>query len=252
MNSQIADKQSVAPTDKVGKSHQAYAMEESRLNKAKENCLKNNMCDEFKNLGGDSRLSELENLVKTNQDVNYNEKKTGMDAGLENRFIKKHKKDRDNANPTAVGGVPKMNKGDISRKIMTNTEVYNESELPITTQSHGIVNISGIDDMKKLIKDVLPENCYKKRFFEPLNRFEITSNDSSNNVSIYGKNGLITINNSKETKSFNPNEITNISYNLRKMVVYELGTCFDVNKINEDISNIRYLIEYMDNKKIKI
>ena len=145
-----------------------------------------------------------------------------------------------------------MNKGDISRKIMTNTEVYNESELPITTQSHGIVNISGIDDMKKLIKDVLPENCYKKRFFEPLNRFEITSNDSSNNVSIYGKNGLITINNSKETKSFNPNEITNISYNLRKMVVYELGTCFDVNKINEDISNIRYLIEYMDNQKLKI
>jgi hypothetical protein len=126
MNSQIADKQTVAPTDKIGKSHQAYAMEESRLNKAKDNCLKNKMCDEFKNLGGDARLSELENLVKANQDANYNKKKTGMDAGLENQFIKTHKKDRDNANPTAVGGIPKMNKGDISRKIMTNTEVYNE------------------------------------------------------------------------------------------------------------------------------
>jgi hypothetical protein len=77
-------------------------------------------------LGGDARLSELENLVKANQDANYNKKKTGMDAGLENQFIKTHKKDRDNANPTAVGGIPKMNKGDISRKIMTNTEVYNE------------------------------------------------------------------------------------------------------------------------------
>lgn len=126
MNSQIANKKSVAPSDNVGKNHQAYAMEESRLNKAKENCIKNKICDEFKNLGGDERLKEIENVVKTNQDVNYNEKKTGMDAGRENQFIKTHEKDIDNANPTAVGGIPKMNKGDISRKIMTNTEVYNE------------------------------------------------------------------------------------------------------------------------------
>jgi hypothetical protein len=50
-----------------------------------------------------------------------------MDAGRENQFIKKHTKDKDNANPTAVGGLPKINKGNISRKIMSNKEVYNES-----------------------------------------------------------------------------------------------------------------------------
>ena len=49
-----------------------------------------------------------------------------MDAGRENQFIKKHDKDRDNANPTAVGGIPKMTKGSIKDKIMTNKEVYNE------------------------------------------------------------------------------------------------------------------------------
>ena len=126
MNSQIANKISVAPSDKVGKNHQAYAMEESRLKKAKESCTLNKVCDEFNRLGGDERLREIENLVKTNQDANYQKKKTGMDAGRENQFIKTHEKDKDNANPTAIGGMPKMNKGDVSRKIMSNKEVYNE------------------------------------------------------------------------------------------------------------------------------
>ena len=126
MNSQIANKISVAPSDKVGKNHQAYAMEESRLKKAKENCTLNKVCDEFNRLGGDGRLREIENLVKTNQDANYQKKKTGMDAGRENQFIKTHEKDKDNANPTTIGGMPKMNKGDVSRKIMSNKEVYNE------------------------------------------------------------------------------------------------------------------------------
>jgi hypothetical protein len=50
-----------------------------------------------------------------------------MDAGRENEFIENHEKDKDNANPTAVGGVPKITKGSVFRKIMTNKEVYNES-----------------------------------------------------------------------------------------------------------------------------
>ena len=50
-----------------------------------------------------------------------------MDAGRENQFLKTHDKDKDNANPTRVGGLPKINKGNIYRKIMTNKEVYNES-----------------------------------------------------------------------------------------------------------------------------
>ena len=49
-----------------------------------------------------------------------------MDAGRENEFIKDHEKDK-SANATKVGGVPKITKGSVFRKIMTNKEVYNES-----------------------------------------------------------------------------------------------------------------------------
>jgi hypothetical protein len=126
MNSQIANKESKTSSDSTTKSHQAYAMEESRLKTAKENCMLKKDCAEFNSLGGDNRLREVENLVKTNQDANKMKKKVGMDAGRENQFIKTHEKDRDNANPTAIGGLPKMTKGSINRKIMTNKEVYNE------------------------------------------------------------------------------------------------------------------------------
>lgn len=127
MNSQIANKQSKTLSDSSSKSHQAYAMEESRLKTAKEKCMLKKDCNEFNSLGGDNRLKEVENLVKTNQTINKNEKKVGMDAGRDNQFIKTHEKDRDNANPTAIGGLPKMTNGSINRKIMTNKEVYNEN-----------------------------------------------------------------------------------------------------------------------------
>ena len=127
MNSQIANKESKATTDSSTKNHQAYAMEVSRLKRAKENCTLKKDCTEFNSLGGDNRLREVENLVKTNQDANKMQKKVGMDAGRENQFIKTHEKDRDNANSTAIGGLPKMTSGSINKKIMTNKEVYNEN-----------------------------------------------------------------------------------------------------------------------------
>ena len=83
-------------------------------------------CAEFNRLGGDAELKRLEAVIHTAQNANYQVKKTGMDAGRENEFIEKHEKDRDNANPTAIGGIPKVNKGSIKDKIMTNKEVYNE------------------------------------------------------------------------------------------------------------------------------
>ena len=104
----------------------ALAMQESRLNKAKEYCQKTGDCTEFERLGGEKELKRLENVIHTAQNVNYSVKKTGMDAGRENQFIKNHEKDRDNANPTAAGGIPKVTKGSIKDKIMTNKEVYNE------------------------------------------------------------------------------------------------------------------------------
>ncbi len=98
-------------------------MTKTRLTQAKE--AKN--FEEYKQKGGDEVVKWIEETLKTARDSVYNVKKTGMDAGRENEFLKTHEKDKDNANPTQVGGLPKINKGNISRKIMTNKEVYNES-----------------------------------------------------------------------------------------------------------------------------
>lgn len=104
----------------------ALAMQESRLKAAKAHGEETGDWSGFHSLGGDTELKRLETVIHTAQNANHNIKKTGMDAGRENQFISKHKKDVDNANPTAVGGIPKMGKGSIKNKIMTNTEVYNE------------------------------------------------------------------------------------------------------------------------------
>jgi hypothetical protein len=125
MNSQIS-KDIHITNDGEAKNHQAFAMEVSRLKKAKEMCETTKSCGEYTRLGGEERLKEVENLVKTAKDANHQQKKIGMDAGRENQFIKTHTKDKNNANPTTVGGVPKMSKGSINRKIMSNKEVYNE------------------------------------------------------------------------------------------------------------------------------
>lgn len=248
-NAALKDKLHHTGDDKKEK-YTALAMQETRLKKAKKFGEETGDWTEFRRLGGELELKRLENVIHTAQNTNYGLKKTGMDAGRKNQFIKNHEKDRDNANPTGVGGIPKVNKGSMKDKIMTNKEIYNESELPSVTQSAGIVNIANIDDMKKLIKAVLPEDCYLKRFYQPLSRFEITNQNKPNlNVTIEGRNGVITITNSKGTKSYKTNEISNISNTLRKMVEFELGGCFDTKKINEEISEIRYLIEYMNNNK---
>jgi len=97
-------------------------MIKTRLNQAKTD---GNIA-EFNKKGGDSVLRWIEDTLKTDRNSIKSVKKTGMDAGRENEFIKKHEKDKDNTNPTAVGGLPKINKGSISRKIMSNKEVYNE------------------------------------------------------------------------------------------------------------------------------
>lgn len=98
-------------------------MTKTRLNKAKDG----QNFDEYNDIGGEIGLNWIEQTLKTDRNVIHSKKKTGMDAGRENEFIEKHEKDKDNANPTAVGGLPKINKGNVSRKIMTNKEVYNES-----------------------------------------------------------------------------------------------------------------------------
>ena len=124
-NSELKDKLHNTGGDKKEK-YTALAMQETRLNKAREHGNKTGDWSEFNRLGGDAELKRLESIIHTSQNANYSVKKTGMDAGRENEFIKTHDKDRDNANPTGVGGIPKVNKGSIKNKIMTNKEVYNE------------------------------------------------------------------------------------------------------------------------------
>ncbi len=123
-NAALKDKLHKTGDDK--EKYTALAMQESRLNAAKKHGEDTGDWSEFNRLGGDMELKRLENVIHTAQKANYNVKKTGMDAGRENQFIEKHEKDRDNANSTAVGGIPKIGKGSIKNKIMTNKEVYNE------------------------------------------------------------------------------------------------------------------------------
>lgn len=125
MNSEIS-KDIHITKDGEQKNHQAFAMELSRLKKAKEECSTSKNCTEFKRLGGEEKLKEVENLVRLAQNANYQVKKTGMNAGRENQFKKAHEKDVANANPTGLGGIPKVASGSINDKIMNNREVYNE------------------------------------------------------------------------------------------------------------------------------
>jgi hypothetical protein len=124
-NAALKDKLHHTGDDKKEK-YTALAMQETRLKKAKEFGEKTGDWTEFRRLGGDLELKRLENIIHTAQNANYSVKKTGMDAGRENQFIEKHEKDRDNSNPTGVGGIPKVTKGSVKDKIMTNKEVYNE------------------------------------------------------------------------------------------------------------------------------
>lgn len=126
-NAALKDKLHNTGADGDKEKYTALAMQESRLQKAKKHGEDTGDWSEFNRLGGEIELKRLESVIHTAQNANYNVKKTGMDAGRENEFIKKHEKDRDNANPTVSGGIPKVNKGSVSDKIMTNKEVYNET-----------------------------------------------------------------------------------------------------------------------------
>lgn len=103
-------------------SYKNMKMIKSRLEKAKTENV-----EEFKRKGGDETLRWIENSLKTDRDSIYNRKKIGMDTGKENEFLTTHEKDKDNKNVTKVGGIPKIGKGKVFRKIMSNKEVYNES-----------------------------------------------------------------------------------------------------------------------------
>lgn len=103
-------------------SYSNLKMTKTRLKQAKD---AENM-PEFERKGGETVLKWIEETLKKDRDSIYNTKKIGMDTGRENQFLATHQKDK-SKNPTKVGGLPKINKGNVSRKIMTGKEVYNES-----------------------------------------------------------------------------------------------------------------------------
>lgn len=82
--------------------------------------------DEYKLIGGDAMKKWVDETLTQNRDVVHDYKKSKMDAGEENQFIKTHEKDQDNANPTAIGGMINIKKSSDSRAIMNNDAVYEE------------------------------------------------------------------------------------------------------------------------------
>jgi hypothetical protein len=107
-------------------SYEALKMRESRLSKAKDD----EDFDEYERLGGEATHDYIKAELKTERDSVYNPKKIGMDTGRKNQFIRAHEKDKKITNVTDVSTGPKMNKGSINRKIMSNKEVYNEELSP--------------------------------------------------------------------------------------------------------------------------
>lgn len=121
-NRAIKDKFVKTASDEEQKKYKAYAMEESRLKKAKQMCMENKNCSEYNRLGGDNRLREVENLVHQEQKKDKTRRETQKDTNPNNMYQKE--------NPTGVS-VPKVTKGSdhdgsTKNKIMSNKEAMNE------------------------------------------------------------------------------------------------------------------------------
>ena len=66
--------------------------------------------DEFKLIGGEVTRKWVNDSLDQNRESINKSKKTKMDGGLENQFLKAHEKDNDNADPTnPKGGLIKIN-----------------------------------------------------------------------------------------------------------------------------------------------
>ena len=85
-NRAIKDKFVKTTSDEEEKKYKAYAMEESRLKKAKQMCLENKDCSEYNRLGGENRLREVENLVHHEQKKDKTRRETQKDTNPENMY----------------------------------------------------------------------------------------------------------------------------------------------------------------------
>jgi hypothetical protein len=84
--------------------------------------------EEYKLIGGKITRMWVDKTLGQNRDSIKQSKKTKMDGGMENQFIKTHTKDKDNANPTkANGGMIDIRKSSKMRNIMANDAIYQEN-----------------------------------------------------------------------------------------------------------------------------
>jgi hypothetical protein len=121
-NRAIKDNFIKTKSDEDAKKYKAYAMEESRLKKAKEICETTRDCSEYNRLGGENRLREVENLVHHEQKKDVSRRKTQKDTNPDNMYQKE--------DPTAVR-TTKVTKsadhnGSTKNKIMSNEDAMNE------------------------------------------------------------------------------------------------------------------------------
>ena len=121
-NRAIKDNHIKSQSNDEVKKYKAYAMEESRLKKAKEMCEATRDCSEYNSLGGENRLREVENLVHQEQKKDVNRRKIQKDTNPNNMYQKE--------DPTSVSA-PNMQKsgdhdGGTKNKIMSNKEAMNE------------------------------------------------------------------------------------------------------------------------------
>jgi hypothetical protein len=86
----------------------------------------NGQDDEYKLNGGDLMKAWVNNALGNARNTIHDIKKSKMEGGIENAFIKNHTKDKDNANPTKVN-IAKPHKGKQSDNIFNDRVVYAES-----------------------------------------------------------------------------------------------------------------------------
>jgi hypothetical protein len=127
MNSNIANKQLSSKNGET-KVHQAYAMEFSRLKKAKKVCEQNGNCFEYNKMGGQNRYIEVEDLVKTERQKDKMLKKV-TDETNPNNVYQKEKKGTEVSTPK-VTKKSDHSGGEIN-KILSNNQALSEEILNI-------------------------------------------------------------------------------------------------------------------------
>jgi len=91
--------------------------------------------EEFNLNGGGLMKKWVETQLERSRKAIENVKRTRMKGGEENQYLKKHTKDKENANPTNVN-VPKIHKGSMYDQLMDNKVRYESIESEIDSMRY--------------------------------------------------------------------------------------------------------------------